>query len=85
MNFSEALKIVKNSKKITRSGWNGKDMFVYFVPAARYKAQTKIANKEFGETVPYGAYLAIKTVQGIVNPWVASISDLLAEDWEEVK
>lgn len=81
MNFSQALEAVKNGKKISRSGWNGKGMFVYYIPANSYPAQTDIAKAAFGETVPYNAYLAIKTVQNTVNPWVASISDLLAEDW----
>jgi hypothetical protein len=32
--------------------------------------------------VPYQAYIAMKTVQGTVVPWLASQTDMLAEDWE---
>ena len=85
MNFSEALIEVKNGKKITREGWNGKDQFVYFVDANSYPAQTEIAKATFGETVPYSAYLVIKTVQNIAVPWIASQGDLLAEDWKIVE
>lgn len=82
MNFSEALALVKTGSKIAREGWNAKDQFVYHVPAAAHEPTTDIAREEFnGEIVPYGAYLAIKTVQGIVVPWLASQTDLLAEDW----
>ena len=84
MDFSEALKECKAGKKIGRTGWNGKGMFLYFVPAGDYPAVTDIAKAEFGDTVSYGAYIAMKTVQGIVVPWLASQTDLLAEDWEVV-
>lgn len=82
--FSAALIHLKAGAKVTRVGWNGKGQYLYYVPAASYAAQTKVAKAEFGERVPYRAYIAIKTVQGDVVPWVASQSDLLADDWEVV-
>jgi hypothetical protein len=84
MDFSQALLEAKNGKAIRRSGWNAADQFVYHVPAASYPAQTGVAKKYFGDDaeVPYTGYLAIKTVQNTVAPWLASQTDLLAEDWE---
>lgn len=84
--FSDALISLKAGKPISRSGWNGKGMFVYLVPANSYPAQTKVAKKFFGEDalVPYNAYLAIKNVDGTVSTWVPSVNDVLAEDWSEV-
>lgn len=86
MSFSEALLFLKAGAAVARSGWNGKGMFAYLVPAASYPAQTGIAKKHFGENalVPYRAYLALKTAQGDVSTWVPSCSDILAEDWFEV-
>jgi len=83
MPFGAALEALKRGKCATREGWNGKGMFVYLVPANAYPAQTPVAKAFFGNDalVPYGAYLAIKGVDGIVNTWVPSISDVLAEDW----
>lgn len=60
-------------------------MFIYYVPENSYKAQTDAARSTFGEDVPYGAYLAIKTAQNNVVPWLASQTDVLAEDWQEVE
>ena len=60
---------------------NGKGMFIYYIPAASYPAQTDIAKAEFGDMVPYGPYLAIKTTKNNVVPWLASQTDLLSEDW----
>lgn len=56
-------------------------MFLYLVPANSYPAITDVAKKEFGDTVSYQAYIAMKTVQNTVVPWLASQTDLLSEDW----
>ena len=85
MDFSEALKSIKEGKQVARKGWNGKDMFIYYVPANTYKAQTDVARKTFGDDVPYLAYIAMKTVDGSVVPWLASQTDLLADDWCELE
>ena len=85
MNFGDALALLKQSKKVTRNGWNGQGMFLYYVPANTYRAQTNAARSAFGDEVPYGAYLAIKTAQNNVVPWLASQTDVLAEDWQTVE
>jgi hypothetical protein len=84
MNFGQALEALKEGKKVSRSGWNGKGMYLYHVPANNYPAVTEIAKAEFGEMVPYGAYIAMKTAQGNVVPWLASQTDVLSEDWDVV-
>lgn len=84
MNFGLAIEAMKKGKKVCRSGWNGKGMFLYHVPANSYAAQTDAAFAEFGELVPYGAYIAMKTAQNNVVPWLASQTDMLADDWEIV-
>lgn len=81
--FAGALAALKDGRKVTREGWNGKGMFLYLVPAASYAPGTEVAKEYFnGADVPYHAYIAIKTAQEEVVPWVASHSDLLAEDWQ---
>lgn len=82
MNFGEALEGLKAGNKLMRKGWNGKGMFVYYVPANSYPAVTEVAKKEFGEMVQYNPYFAIKNVNGTVSTWVPSVNDCLAEDWE---
>lgn len=82
MNFGCAIEALKNGMKVARKGWNGKGMYVYYVPAASYKACTENAKKEFGDMVPYEPYFAIKNVKGTISTWVPSINDCLAEDWE---
>ena len=82
MSFGLAIEAAKQGKKIARAGWNGKGMFLYYVPAAAYPPSTEVAKEAFGgENVPYGAYIAMKTAQGNVVPWLASQTDMLADDW----
>ncbi len=84
MNFGKALEALKQGKKVTRKGWNGKGMFLYYVPVGRYPARTDIAKSIAAEDgkVDYGAYIAMKTAQGYVVPWLASQTDLLGDDWK---
>jgi hypothetical protein len=76
-----AVEALKKGFKVLRKGWNGKGMYVYYVPANSYKTITEVAKKEFGEMAKYNAYLAIKCVDGSVSTWVPNINDVLAEDW----
>ncbi|WP_431819275.1 DUF2829 domain-containing protein (plasmid) [Bacillus thuringiensis] len=85
MKFGQAVEALKQGKRVARKGWNGKGMFLYYVPEASYPPLTDIAKDAFnGENVPYGAYIAMKTAQGNVVPWLASQTDVLAEDWEVI-
>jgi hypothetical protein len=96
MNFGQALEALKDGKMVQRSGWNGKGMHLYLVPANSYPAQTDAAKSYWKDKqppqaensvgpimVPYGAYIAMKTAQENVVPWLASQTDVLAEDWQE--
>ena len=83
MDFGAAIKVLKEGKKVSRKGWNGKNMFLYYVPDNKYTAMTNaaksIADKQ--NKVDYEAYIAMKTAQGNVVPWLASQTDVLSEDW----
>lgn len=83
LSFGQALDAIKAGKRIARTGWNGKGMFVYLVPPASYPVQTGAAKAHFGEDamVPYNAYMAIKNVDNTVSTWVPSVNDCLATDW----
>jgi hypothetical protein len=86
MTFGMATEALKQGFKVSRVGWNGKGMFLYYVPADYYPVKTDAAKSFYGENslVPYRAYIAMKTVDNDVVPWVASQSDILANDWNIV-
>lgn len=81
MSFGHAIVMLKAGRRVARAGWNGKGQYVYWVPANSYPPTTPAARAAFGGgPVPYNAYLAINTGNGI-STWVPSINDVLADDW----
>lgn len=68
MNFGQALEALKNGSKAYRAGWNGKGMWIHL---QRPNGQSKMTRP----------YIYMKTVDDQLVPWVASQTDLLAEDW----
>jgi hypothetical protein len=87
--FDRALKGLKQGDKMTRFGWNGKGM--YIVLQAGYPEGIPInANTARATEIPEGtvmrfrSYLMMLTADGEFVPWVASQTDLLADDWQWV-
>ena len=86
-NFSEALAMIKEGKRMARAGWNGQDMFLFLVPGSTFTVNRPplLGIYPEGTQVQYHAHIDMKTAQGYVVPWLASQADLLAEDWREVR
>jgi hypothetical protein len=68
ISFSLALEEVKKGNSIQRVGWNGKGLLV--------RAQFPDANSKM--KLPY---LYIEYPNGDTCPWLASQTDIMAEDW----
>lgn len=70
MDFGEVLRRLKAepTKRFARIGWNGKGQYI----------QMQVPDEHSKMTVPY---LYIKTAQDALVPWIASQTDMLAEDW----
>ena len=90
MDFGAALTALKSGARVTRAGWNGHGMFVVHQPG--YPDGIAInANTAQATGIPEGTvrkfrpYLMMLTAQGDFVPWVASQSDLLADDWQTVE
>ncbi|MEN6536664.1 MAG: DUF2829 domain-containing protein [Bryobacteraceae bacterium] len=74
LNFGDAIHFLKKGEKLARAGWNGKGMWL--------EMQRPDENSKM--TLPY-VYLnypcdSIHT-PGARVPWLASQTDMLAEDW----
>ena len=82
ISFSQALDEVKNGKKIQRTGWNGKGMYVRLVdPYCDKVFKIKNDNTDDGTPLPW---LGMKTADNQFVPWLASQADLLLNDWQIV-
>lgn len=83
MNFGQAIEVLKTGNKVTRVGWNGKDMFLFLVQGSQFKVNRPplLGIYSEGTEINYRPHIDMKTVNGEIVPWVASQSDLLEEDW----
>ena len=87
MNFGEALLALKTGEKVARSGWNGKGMFLFLVAGSTFKVSRPPLLGIFpeGTEVNYLPHIDMKTADDKVVPWLASQTDMLAEDWAVVE
>ena len=81
--FAVALRELKEGSKVARSGWNGKGMFIFLVPGSTFKVNRPPLWGIYpeGTEITYHAHVDMKTADNKVVPWLASQTDLLAEDW----
>ena len=81
--FDAALEGLKRGQRWTRAGWNGKGMFVFLVPGSHFTVNRPplLGIYPEGTGIDYRSHIDMKTAQGDVVPWVASQSDVLADDW----
>ena len=88
MNFGEAIDALKSGQRVARAGWNGKGMWLAFMPGMTIPAgQVNTRTRKFlpDGDLTIGGYIVMWTAQGIWQPgWLASQMDILAEDWEIV-
>jgi hypothetical protein len=71
LSFDRALIALKNRHRVTRAGWNGKNMWL----AAQYPDEHSKMKRP---------YIFISIVTGELVPWIASHGDLFADDWSIV-
>lgn len=85
--FDTALLALKNGRKLARTGWNGKGMFIYLVPGSTFAVNRPplLGIYPEGTTIDYRPHIDMRTANGECVPWVASQSDLLSDDWVVVE
>lgn len=84
MNFGDAIKLVKEGKRVQRSGWNGKNQYIELATNISYKnAAGEIVNVNH-EAIGNKAIAFVGT-SGVQLGWLASQADMLAEDWKIVE
>jgi hypothetical protein len=93
MDFGDAIRCLKQGEKVARAGWNGKGMWISMTPGNSATADKiwsanvrSYAEKCPDQTVKVLPYIVMKTATGeILMGWLASQTDMLAEDWQVVK
>jgi hypothetical protein len=84
--FGSALDTLKAGYQVAREGWNGKGMFLFLVPESTFEVNRPplLGIYPKGTVVNYHAHIDMRTATGEIIPWLASQTDLLADDWIEV-
>jgi hypothetical protein len=98
MNFPQALESLKLGSKIQREGWNGKGMYLTLVQGYPVNGHlnaaavdSEVEGRTQGKAGQMLSHIVMKTA-GDSNywgagysdyvPWLASQTDILAEDWD---
>ncbi len=90
--FGEALRRLKNGRRVARAGWNGKDMWLAMSPGMKalpadsfWASQNRAYAESQGGTADVLPCITMKTATGeVLMGWLASQTDMLADDWVEV-
>ena len=87
LTIGQAIEALKQGKKVARAGWNGKGMFLFLVPGSTFKVNRAplLGIYPEGTEVNYCSHIDMKTADDKVVPWLASQTDVLAEDWDIVE
>lgn len=98
MNFGQAIEALKEGKRVSREGWNGKGMFLFLLPAGRIpksaihdpRLREIIDEKIEGDTFEALGSIRMWTTNSagrwaVLTGWLASQTDMLSEDWNIVE
>ena len=89
LTFGVALELLTRGEKVARIGWNGKGMFLVMTEGSEVPTENMrndvtrgYYEKEGKDTVKICPHIDMKAADGtMVIGWLASQTDMLAEDW----
>ncbi len=90
LKFGDAIEALKQGKRVARTGWNGKNMFLFLLPAGTVPTKAihdpalrEVIEKEIGgdSFEALGSIRMFTADKKILTGWLASQTDMLAEDW----
>jgi len=81
--FGHAMFLLKQGARVSRSGWNGKNMFIFLVQGSTFTVNREPLISILGEgtEVNYHGHVDMRTADGTIVPWLCSQTDMLANDW----
>jgi hypothetical protein len=93
LTFGHAIEAMKAGKRVAREGWNGRGMWLVLVPGtptAQLKHGTPYSNALGMDACEILPHMDMWTVnasgrRAMLPGWVASQTDMLAEDWQIVQ
>ena len=80
LSFGDAVAALKEGLRVCRVGWNGKGMWLKLVSKGYFDIGCSVV--EGADLLPF---IGMKTADNCFVPWLASQTDVLAEDWQIVE
>lgn len=78
LSFGNATEKMKLGDKVARKGWNGKGMFLFLICGNAWDFTADVSGVDGIETLPF---ICMKTADNKLVPWLASQTDVIADDW----
>jgi hypothetical protein len=89
LSFGLAIEALKKGLKVARSGWNGKGMWLELIKGKEVQihghgfSPKNEFDHDWKERVPsFAPWIGMKTADNQFVPWLASQTDVLADDWQ---
>ena len=85
--FSEALRLLKDGKKVARTGWNGKGQWVrIFYPGTdkQFSIHEHEPDPKIGDSGTFMPFFGLHNASNQFIPWQPSQGDMLANDWQVI-
>lgn len=79
--FGEALKKLEEGKRVCRTGWNGKGMYLRNVPNGHWGLDRDMFSDIEENNIELLPWIGMKTADNKFVPWLASQTDVKAKDW----
>jgi hypothetical protein len=88
INFGQAIEALKSGKRVSRKGWNGKNMFLWLKEGCVINSDychdpiLKSICDDNGGTLHCLPTICMKTADNkVLTGWIASQTDMLSCDW----
>lgn len=78
ISFGDAVNHALAGRKICRVGWNGRGMFLFAIAGGAWDFESDVDGVDGIDTLPF---ICMKTADNKLVPWLASQSDVIANDW----
>ncbi|NBM18508.1 MW1434 family type I TA system toxin [Streptomyces sp. GC420] len=81
MDYSEALRAIKDGRRVARRSWIEPGKYIYWVPAS----ETTTPDGEVRDLVGHAMFFRPqKSPRGAVEPWLPSFDAQSGDDWYDV-
>lgn len=85
MNFGDAIQAMKEDKRVQRAGWNGKGMWLFLATVPAVKVGGEAGSRLGCNINGLRPCICMFDAQRMIVPgWLASQTDMLADDWSVV-